>query len=176
MCHVKSPIHRLSDCPNPEEPKYYYYCFPVPSMYCCCCCCCPDVGPLRTLRGQHRGDATHGGLGANNNSDVSGNDSTVFAGRASVGARSGKMQTQSFAEAGGTEAPMDYCYCTYTLLQQTFDHLRFDYTRLKIIFKNKRGVGRFQFSFVLHRSKLSHVSIMKGAWCVTGNAEAGNFC
>ena len=112
MCHVKSPIHRLSDCPpSPEQPKYYYYSLPVPSMYCCCCCCCPDVGPLRTLRGQHRGDATHGALGANNNSDVSGNDSTVFAGRASVGARSGKMQTQSFAEAGGTQAPIESCHC-----------------------------------------------------------------
>ena len=112
MCHVQSLIHRLSDCPpNPEEPKYYYCCLPVPSMYCCCCCCCPDVGPLRTLRDQHRGDATHGALGPNNNSDVSGNDSTVFAGRASVGARSGKMQTQSFAEAGGTEALMYSCHC-----------------------------------------------------------------
>ena len=111
MCHVKSLIHRLSVCPlNPEEPKYYYCCLPVPSMYSCCCCCCPDVGPLRTLRGQHRGDAVHGGLGANNNSDVSGNDSTVFAGRASLGARSGKMQTQTFAEAGEPDEPMDSSY------------------------------------------------------------------
>lgn len=48
------------------------------------------------------------GMGANNNSDVSGNDSTVFAGRASVGARSGKIQTQDFTAAGGTQVPKCY--------------------------------------------------------------------
>ncbi|XP_069675745.1 cholecystokinin receptor-like [Periplaneta americana] len=63
-------------------------CYRCWSMY--CCCCCGDVVALRSSRlgGLQRDGAALGGLGANNNSDVSGNDSTVFAGRASVGARS----------------------------------------------------------------------------------------
>ncbi|PSN38743.1 hypothetical protein C0J52_16966 [Blattella germanica] len=53
-----------------------------------CCCCCGDVIAKRANRGLQRDGAALGGLGANNNSDVSGNDSTVFVGRASTGARS----------------------------------------------------------------------------------------
>jgi hypothetical protein len=69
-----------------------YIVLSFPSLY--CCCCCGDVGPLRSSRlgGLQRDGAALGGLGGNN-SDVSGNDSTVFVGRASAGVRSGKMQS-----------------------------------------------------------------------------------
>ncbi|XP_033610040.1 cholecystokinin receptor type A isoform X3 [Cryptotermes secundus] len=71
-------------------------CYRCWSMHCCCCCCCSDVGPLRASRlgGLQRDGVVLGGLGANN-SDVSGNDSTVFVGRACMGARSEVVELEA---------------------------------------------------------------------------------
>ncbi|XP_021913919.1 gastrin/cholecystokinin type B receptor-like isoform X3 [Zootermopsis nevadensis] len=70
-------------------------CYRCWSLY-CCCCCASDVGPLRSSRlgGLQRDGAVLGGLGGNN-SDVSGNDSTVFVGRASVGVRSEVVELEA---------------------------------------------------------------------------------
>ncbi|KAJ9596175.1 hypothetical protein L9F63_027201, partial [Diploptera punctata] len=61
-------------------------CYRCWSMY--CCCCCEDAIARHATRGHQMDGAALGVLGGNNNSDLSGNDSTVFVGRASTGARS----------------------------------------------------------------------------------------